>query len=289
MAQPRLQFPRDNSKHPVWTRISIHDVHNTLSDADKQMIQKGEYGSFLKQTASKKDTARTTSAKDVVHTIYLYMPSNFVVNDTNNFDQVDLGAIGSFFEGGVDKAAGLAATNKETTEMGVGKELAVMAGSSAAKSGIPGLDSLTSRALLRAGIISNPRTQMLYKSPSLRQFQFSYKLIPEDRSESDTIYEIIKILRKSAYPTITAGLGSVYQFPLTFTVDFVMNTGSASSKGSSMDKLIKLPALYCTNVSTNYNPTNPSFFADGSPTEIDLQLTFQEKEALDSAKVGEGY
>lgn len=293
LSSSSLRFPSDTSAHPVWTRISIYDINSTLSDADKKKLEKGsiaEQQTAVTALASGGNKNKTLATMTPKHVIYLYMPTGISINDTQAFDMSDLGVFGSMAEGVVDKVSGVEGTNKDVTGMGILKELGVAGGTALAKSGIPGVDAAVSRALIRAGIVSNPRTEMMYKAPTLRQFQFNYKLMPSSPAEAKTIANIIRIVRAASYPTITAGLGSVYQFPLTFKVEFVRNTGLISTKGASLDSMIKLPALYCTGVSTTYNPTSPAFFADGNPVEVDLALTFQEKEALDSEKIQkEGY
>jgi hypothetical protein len=46
---------------------------------------------------------------------------------------------------------------------------------------------------------------------------------------------------------------------------------------------------YLTSVNVTYNSSTPAFYADGMPSEIDLQLTFQESKALNRALIMKGY
>jgi hypothetical protein len=145
--------------------------------------------------------------------------------------------------------------------------------------------------LINRGEVVNPHTQMLFKSPALRQFSYSFKMMPRSLAEANQVIEIVKFFRTAAYPELGSGEQdskgksiemSTFKFPDIFEITYL-------TKGKQNKNMIKQVESYLTSVSVTYNQTSPTFFADGMPSEIDLQLTFQESKALNRGMIKSGY
>ena len=151
------------------------------------------------------------------------------------------------------------------------------------------------QALINSGEVSNPHTQMLFKSPALRQFSFSFKMMPRSLAEAKQIVEIVKFFRVAAYPELSNGISAgtgkgtidmaTFKFPDIFQIKYLnLKTGK---ENPNMTKIVD---CYLTSVTVTYNPNAPVFFDNGMPSEIDLQLTFQESKALNRGMISkDGY
>jgi hypothetical protein len=257
----RFTFPRNLSKQRAMVRLSIHRRANQIDDVIRQ----------------------AHSTQEVLARMYLYMPPSIQVNDGLTYENVDLsnllGMGADIFNAARNRISGNdsgdinvdAATTYATTQV-------------AGSGGVVG--GAASQALIQKGKVLNPRTQMLFKGPVLRQFSFTFKFIPSNKQEADDIYEMIKTIRLHSYPDtegLTEGSEGVFTFPDIFRIEFITNPTEeefSSGGGSSQLKMVRLGDTYCTAISTNYNPTSPSFYGGGYPAEVDLTLTFQETKVV---------
>jgi hypothetical protein len=227
-------------------------------------------------------------AESALGSVTLYMPSGISVADTLSYDNADTGLGGELL-----KAGGSAASPGEFVDtlkdQAKGVAQTAVAGGTAKIAQSKGLvGGAANQAIINRGEVVNPHTQMLFKSPSLRQFQFQFKMFPRTRAEAEEIIKIVQFFRVAAYPALGNGSGtdsvnmSTFKFPDIFKVTFL--TGSKQNKN-----IIKMLDSYLTSVTVNYNPTSPTFFEDGMPSEIDLSLTFQESKALNRDLIIGGY
>lgn len=226
--------------------------------------------------------------------VTLYMPSGVSVNDNLSYDNVDTGiggmavnAAGSSANAGefIDKVKNNA---KPIAERVVSQKLADFSQEKGMVGGAAG------QALINAGEVVNPHTQMLFRSPALRQFSYSFKMIPRSQAEAREIIKIVQFFRIAAYPEV--GSGNVeggakgtqslematFKFPDIFEITYL-------TKGKKNKNMIQQMQSYLTSVTVTYNTNTPTFHADGMPAEVDLQLTFQESKALNRKLIMEGY
>lgn len=287
---PRFAYPGNISeKHPVQTRISILKRFSLVSEfakdglnPDTQMSPKmlKDYGVDLTSRTLTKQTV-----EEPTHQIYLYAPASIQFSDGLQYDNQDLGLFaGALF-------AGSEAALEQSGDGGAVVEQLKNAGSGVAKVGagvataavgeIAKSSGVGQQIRLRTGVARNPRTEMLFKTPALRQMSLTWKLMPTNQQESDHIHEMIKTIRAHAYPA-TAGSQAVLSFPDIFQVDFVTNTGGEA-------QMIKFAKAYCTSVTTTYGPSGPAFFKGGKPVEIDLTISFQETEIQTRESIMEGF
>lgn len=217
------------------------------------------------------------------HKVSMYLPTSFVVNDIINYDNAELGIAG---------AAGLQALQNTGDILG--------AAGSAIKTGVAGMKDIfaagsslsgvaarvaiargaaflpqTARDVLRsaAQVTVNPNVRAMFRGVALREFTFQFKLIPNSAQEAEEIKKIIKFFRYHAYPESVqaGGISLAYIFPSMFKIRL-------KYKNNQVGTRIKM--CYLRNISTTYNPTSSSFHSDGSPTEIDLTLSFVENTTL---------
>lgn len=208
----------------------------------------------------------------------LYLPVGVQIADRVEYENIGLGALGLLAgEGGtnVDFAPSDVVQDQQTRGLI--------------------LSEITKKFSDRAGAVArartktapNPNTRALFKQVSLRSFQFSFKFIPTSESEANTIPQIIRFFRTEMYPLSIAGgeQGSLgYKFPNKFKIQFFYD---------NIELATKIAPAYLEAFVTNYNPTQQAFFksGNGNPhfSETDINMTLTEAQALDQAKILEGF
>jgi hypothetical protein len=263
-----------------------------LSDVNKhQNVVKFEALTRIKKS-SVLDFRVPQFAKSSLGSVVLYMPTGISVGDNLSYDNADTGLGGEFFQ-----AAGSASSPGEAIGTikqnggglidSVGAKVVGAASQSKSMAGLTG--EAATQAALNKGEVVNPHTQMLFKAPQLRQFQFSFKMIPRSRAEAREIIKIVQFFRVAAYPELgSGGTGqgvdmSTFKFPDVFKITYLTN-------GKENKNIVKIMESYLTAVNVNYNSSSPTFYEDGMPSEVDLQLTFQESKAINRNLIlTEGY
>jgi hypothetical protein len=169
-----------------------------------------------------------------------------------------------------------------------------------------------------AGGAINPKVEVLYRDTNLRRFQFSFIMAPSSSSESRTLKEIVKTLRKFSSPTLVGGRsdpeegyignqgalglptflggsgtgylssGGLFLSPSEFRIRFYYK----DKNGVWQDNL-NVPRIgrgIIEHIDINYTPQGEwSTFHDGAPTSAMLTMVFREMRVIDSQNVEDGY
>ena len=134
------------------------------------------------------------------------------------------------------------------------------------------------------GLAVNNHLSVGYKGPTgFREHSFAFKFFPKNSTDSDTIQRILKDFRNGATPRKSkshsaAGMtaSAFFQSPRHWTIQFMAG-------GGKNEYLHEIKTSVITQMQTNYDPTQMvSLHSDGSPVEIDLNLTFKELELITS-------
>jgi len=256
-------------QHPVQCRISIHKRLNRM----KELIDKGgdvaSDGSVTKVVGALVDGGKQVVNRQIIATnstaiaqIYLYAPAGISFADGLAYDNAEMSAVVS----AIQSAADASATGPENAVRTVGGAAGGFLAGQVRKSGIG------QQAQLQLGVVRNPRLEMLFRAPALRQLSLTWKFMPSNASESAVVEGLIKKMRMHAYPEISDA-GFNFSFPDVFKVDFI-------TKGGGQAKMIPFSHAYCTAISVNYGSSGPAFFGDGSPAEIDFTISLQETKVL---------
>lgn len=134
------------------------------------------------------------------------------------------------------------------------------------------------------GLPINPKIEVLFKNTSLRSFQFDFMLAPTTAQETQTIHDIIKILRTEAAPSKSSTVsGFVWKAPSTFNISFWHN-------GQENAALPKLKECFLEQVDADFAPTGGwATFKNGYPVAVRLQLRFRERLPISREDVEQGY
>jgi type II secretory pathway pseudopilin PulG len=133
-----------------------------------------------------------------------------------------------------------------------------------------GVNNLLSRL---NGKVLNPNLELLFQSPQLRPFSFTFKLSPRSANEAKTVKTIINYFKKNMAP-IVGDAGLFLSAPNVFKIEYQYN--GAAHTGIN---LIKECAL--TNCSVDYTPLGTYMtYPDGTMVSYTMTLQFQELEPV---------
>lgn len=272
-----FRYPSNLSEqHPVHCRISIHKRLNRMADViaqglDVSNVDIDAFTSVLGKGVEKGkqllDRALINESSKSEHQIYLYAPSAINFADGLAYDNAEMTAVVSALTSTADEVANTTGGSKvaAVTE-GIGKAVGAQLASNIRKGGIG------QQAQLKLGIARNPRLELLFRAPTLRQLSLTWKFMPSNQQESGVVEALIKTIRAHAHPELSKS-GYQFSFPDVFKIDFITKSGGKA-------KMIQFNQAYCTAVSVNYGSSGPAFFSDGAPAEIDFTISLQEARVI---------
>ena len=132
-----------------------------------------------------------------------------------------------------------------------------------------------------AGLVPNSNLELLFRGPTLRQFQFAYRFSPRSEPEAADVRRIIRFFKQGSAArklnaTKGAGYGSVFLgSPNVFKLEY-KTVGGKSIAGVNKFKICALQG-----VSVNYAPDGQwSAYEEGQPVSYTMSLGFQEIEPI---------
>lgn len=220
--------------------------------------------------------------------IYLPMPSQLSTDYNPDYSTPDLGpaagmalkpsdqAIYGNNTMGMQAAAGLSLSGLGGAVAG-GIAGGIVKGIESFAASIPGGGQGAAGALLKVGggVALNQHKIVLFTGVNFREHQFSWKLSPKNRKESNDIKQIIDMFTYYSHPEYIAG-GLFFKYPEFFEIKF-----------RHPEYLFKLQPSVCKDIKVNYHGQGYAAYirdANGggipAPAEIELSLTFLETEIV---------
>ena len=307
---PKYKFPIEDENVLLRSKIvmsvfkitpPVFDRREMLSSEPKVGYGDGQVDPRLAAAAGLDTSSVELSPLQISDTgeqIELFIPQVHNVNDIFNYDTATtLNPSGATALAGLNLGSGgLAALGKGLIEggrsftdlfsdEGIARTGGRMAAARLANSflgnfvpqGIKNVVGLAGRVTV------NPNLATTFNGVAIRQFVFQFKFFPKSAKESEQVKRIIKVLRLNAYPDEVL-IGSIpvgFEYPNMFRIRLL--SGGTNRLYENVGTPIKM--AYLQNIQHAYNPTASTFHEDGSPTEIDLSLTFFEYRALNRGDV----
>ena len=301
-----MKYPIDANYGNTQDYIKI--IQYTYNPVRKKLFS-GEGGVFKNFTNG---VAREDPAKDIINMVKLPIPNS--LSDSNNvsWGKDTMNALAAAAAGAVSQVVNqenvqglmtnpLQTIGKEAGETagqimgGIGdigktfKEIArndSMTNLAAATLGSTvlnrmGVNMSAENILARGqGIVPNSNLELLFDAPSLRTFQFSWKMSPRSKEEALMINKIIRSFKqgmaaKKINPDSGTGASFFLGTPNVFDIQF--KTGDKQF----IDGLFRIKTSACTSASVAYTDGSQwSAYDDGQPTSITLRLDFEELEPI---------
>lgn len=229
--------------------------------------------------------------KQLQQTIALHLPIDLNVRYGMQYEETDLAGTTAILAsaenfGGAFKEAISAAFSSDSSLDGAGEQF--MAGGSAAAGygtsqllRLPGIGEAISKT---SGIAANPKKEQLFKQVDFRSFTISYQFYPKSDKESKSVQEIIKMFKLHMHPEFKEGsFNFMYIYPSEFDIYYY-------HKGKENLNLHRHTSCVLTDMSVVYSPQGlVTMFPDGSPTQINIVLSFKELAILTKENIQDGF
>lgn len=215
----------------------------------------------------------TTKSAGASKKYILPIPKGYSDTFENTWNNVDLGAIlGNSLSALKGESTAISGIAGAATGLGnkILDTFAQNIGLSEAKGAVENAVSINARANL------NPFTQLMYKSPTLRQFQFTWTLKPKNAKQAFLIRQFVNHVRLASHPGFASiqgvELGGFFSYPSEFQVQIY---------GGSNKKLVDMISAVCTNLQVQYDTEgNVYTHSDGQPVTTTITISLQETALL---------
>jgi hypothetical protein len=205
--------------------------------------------------------------------IALHVPNQLQIRYGVQWSDEDTAILAMASEGGEEIVKALSG-DKNSDVTGVGA--AIIANLALSKGPNAGANSAA------LGLAANPKKEQVFKGVDYRSFQFEYQFFPRSVNEARNVLRIIEEFKYHMHPEFKDDNNFVYVYPSEFDIFYYQN-------GKENPNLHRHTSCVLTEMSINYTP-NGSFntFANGMPTQINVQLSFRELALLTKDKIKAG-
>jgi hypothetical protein len=250
------------------------------ASVSKQNFSSDQYVSSVKDIENKSLLQTTKITSD---SIVLYMPDTIQFDHSQGYGDLQLGneiggkmaAAGkSIIDGAKEGSAGKKA----------GDAAIVAAAQFAAQSALVqklGTNSVAAGSFLALGGVTNPMLELIYQSPSFREFSYEFMFYPRDEREALEVQNIIERFRFHQAPEVDAGSSGLLLIPPSqFDIQFYYS-------GRPNPNIPTIGRCVMTGIQVNYAPNgwsayempgenDPRLGRTGMPTAIQMTLNFKE-------------
>ena len=237
-------------------------------------------------------TTRQAASSQTLAKICLPVPGNMQDSNPVNWAGADLNALEAY---GAQAAAGIMGSDNGFKAAGdvvrdVGNKLKDPTTGTAVQAVAMNaiLKGLTGKNLLTrsTGAIINPNSELLFTGPSLRSFQFTYRMTPRYQREAEEVKNIIRIFKqgssvKKAANGIFLASPNVFKISPKFVQNEIQNGKIVSSTSVDHPFLNKFKLCALNNIAVNYTPDGSYMtYANGSMISYEVVLSFSELDPI---------
>jgi len=137
------------------------------------------------------------------------------------------------------------------------------------------------------GRADNPFVEVFFKDMAVRTFQYNFNFAPRNEEETMEIQQIIQLFRFHMAPEMQKANSRYLTLPSEFDIHYMFK--GPDGQGLENDYFNRITTCVLVSVDVNYTPNGVRSFEDGSPTQIQMGLTFRETEILTKEKINQGY
>ena len=137
--------------------------------------------------------------------------------------------------------------------------------SAIALANLPGGDALSAGS----GVAANPKKEQIFKGVDFRTFNINYEFYPRSPEEAKNVLAIIYQFKYHMHPEYKDD-AFLFLYPSEFDIFYY--------KGKGLNNAIhKHTSCVLSDMTINYTPNGQyTTFPDGTPTQINVQMTFKE-------------
>jgi hypothetical protein len=272
-----VQYPLDLGSNELGHYIIFESGFIGYSPQQGGMFNSGK-------KKGKKVTSKVPNKSIMNSAIALYMPSSIKASYSQDYGAEETGVSGDIEGALMRNASGGESADQIKAFLSAGTNTAIKKGKQLLGEAVQlvGLGDPIKFMMKRAGTAINPRNELFYEGPGMRDFTYTFDFWPRNMKEADAVRDIITIFKYNSAPGFKDNAGALFEIPNYFKISYMYN-------GEVNTKLNLISACYCTGVEVNYTPDGqPSFFPDGQPVHTNLTVSFKEDRVLTKEDIEEG-
>ena len=276
--------------------IGKYGLNTDSSNQDK--LQSANYQTYNKQTKIKASMSKEAQAIHVERAattrmktaIALFMPASVQVQYGANYTDTEIGsmaerganAIKAFYEGDAGKGIRTILDADKTLLENAGQFLLAGIGN------IPGFGGAKELEAMKKGRIISNRMELAFKGINKRSFQYTFKMMPRNKKESDEIKKIVHAFKFNMLPEFEGSdlKGRSFIVPNTFDIEYMYN-------GKQNQFLHKISTCVLESMDVTYGGDRYKTYtatAEGAPPqETTIALNFKEMEMITRERVEDGF
>ena len=266
----RDKFPGAAGGVPLKYPITLKNEHQ---DVIKFSMVKYRPKTFSQETFG---FSPRLTATDIIGTVVLPIPNG--ISDTNaatwggaDMNAAQAAAVNVATSGIEGGGSGLAdaAGNVARSIQGASDEVqkAIVGAFAQEATGVQGILART------AGLVINPNLELLFSAPTLRPFNFTFKLASRSPAESKIIRSIIRFFKQGMSPIRTPST-LFLKAPHTFKIEYL-------HRGEEHKFLNKFKECALQSFNVSYTPEGQyATFIDGAMVSYQITMQFQELEPI---------
>jgi hypothetical protein len=276
--------------------IGKYGLNTDSSNQDK--LQSANYQTYNKQTKIKASMSKEAQAIHVERAattrmktaIALFMPASVQVQYGANYTDTEIGsmaerganAIKAFYEGDAGKGIRTILDADKTLLENAGQFLLAGIGN------IPGFGGAKELESMKKGRIISNRMELAFKGINKRSFQYTFKMMPRNKKESDEIKKIVHAFKFNMLPEFEGSdlKGRSFIVPNTFDIEYMYN-------GKQNQFLHKISTCVLESMDVTYGGDRYKTYtatAEGAPPqETTIALNFKEMEMITRERVEDGF
>jgi len=222
--------------------------------------------------------------------ITLYMPASVQVTYGATYNDQEIGslteaaaqAIKDFLNKNYEGTANTLLDATQTLADNSSKFLLGMA------QNLPGLGGAIDLEAMRAGRIISNRMELAFRGITKRSFQYTFKMIPRSKEESDMIRKIVHAFKFNMLPEFMGGDigGRKLIVPNIFDIEYMYN-GNLNNYLHKISRCV-LESMNVTYGGDRYR-TYTATKEGAPPQETNISLNFKEMEMITRERVEEGF
>ena len=155
---------------------------------------------------------------------------------------------------------------------------------------LPGLQGTKEAFEAKTANVIADRLELAFKGVNKRNFQYTFKMIPKDRKETEMIRKIIFAFKSNMLPEFVGGNrgGRRFLVPNTFDIKYMYGANQNLH-------LHNISTCVLENISVSYGGERYKTFSPdpggegAQPVETSITLNFKELELITRERVFEGY
>jgi hypothetical protein len=215
----------------------------------------------------------TRAQKRLKTAIALHIPNQLNIRYSTNWGDEDTFA----YQAAASGAEAIIKSLKGGGIKNLGNDAASIVGAMGLKN-----DKQGAAASAAMGLAANPKKEQVFKGVDFRTFQFDYQFFPRSPEEASNVLNIIQEFKYHMHPEFKDTNNFLYIYPSEFDIFYYQN-------GEENLNIHRHTSCVLTEMNINYTPNGMfNTFANGMPTQINVQMTFRELALVDKDKVKDG-